>query len=77
MYFELLVRPKVVETTAIGVAFLAGLAVGYWKNPEEIQNIWQINTSFKPTKSRNIVEKGIKGWYKAINALEYWTKIDI
>jgi len=71
------VRPKVVETTAIGVAFLAGLAVGYWKNPEEIQNIWQINTSFKPTKSRNIVEKGIKGWYKAINALEYWTKIDI
>tara|TARA_B110001454_G_scaffold200037_1_gene205320 strand:- start:90 stop:779 length:690 start_codon:yes stop_codon:yes gene_type:complete len=71
------VRPKVVETTAIGVAFLAGLAVGYWKNPEEIQNIWQINTSFKPTKSRDKVEKGIKGWYRAINALEYWTKIDI
>ena len=71
------VRPKVVETTAIGVAFLAGLAVGYWKNPEEIQNIWQINTSFKPTKSRDKVEKGIKSWYRAINALEYWTKIDI
>ncbi|MBT6376907.1 MAG: glycerol kinase, partial [Flavobacterium sp.] len=54
---------------------LAGLAVGYWESPEEIQDIWQIDTSFIPTKSREAVTKQIKGWYKAIDALEYWTKI--
>ena len=68
------VRPKVVETTAMGAAFLAGLAVGYWKNPEEIQNIWQIDQYFNPTSERENINKDIKGWYKAINALEYWTK---
>ena len=70
------VRPKVIETTAMGVAFLAGLAVDYWKNPEEIQGIWKTDTSFRPTKSRNKIEKEIKCWYKAINALEYWTNIN-
>ncbi len=68
------VRPKVVETTAMGAAFLAGLAVGYWENPEEIQEIWQTDKHFKPTTNRKDIEKGIKGWYKAIDALDYWTK---
>ncbi len=68
------VRPKVVETTAMGAAFLAGLAVGYWKNTEEIQQIWQIDQRFNPTSDRSTIEKEIKGWYKAIDALEYWTK---
>jgi glycerol kinase len=68
------VRPKVVETTAMGAAFLAGLAVGYWKNQEEIQQIWQTEQRFIPTKDRTQIEKDIKGWYKAIAALEYWTK---
>ena len=70
------VRPKVIETTAMGAAFLAGLAVGYWKSPEEIQDIWQKDTSFKPSQSRDKIEGEIKGWYKAIDALEYWTKIN-
>jgi glycerol kinase len=68
------VRPKVVETTAMGAAFLAGLAVGYWKNPEEIQDIWEADIRFNPTKERDDIEKDIKGWYGAIGALEYWTK---
>ena len=70
------VRPKVVETTAMGAAFLAGLAVGYWESPEEIQDIWQIDTTFSPSHSRATIEQQIKGWYKAIEALEYWTKIN-
>ena len=70
------VRPKVVETTAMGAAFLAGLAVGYWESPEEIQDIWQIDTTFTPSHSRAPINKQIKGWYKAIEALEYWTKIN-
>lgn len=68
------VRPKVVETTAMGAAFLAGLAVGYWKDAEEIQEIWQTDVSFKPAEDREQIENEIKGWYKAIDALEYWTK---
>ncbi len=68
------VRPKVVETTAMGAAFLAGLAVGYWENPEEIQDIWQTDKVFSPIKDRAEIEIEIKGWYRAIDALEYWTK---
>ncbi len=67
------VRPKVVETTAMGAAFLAGLAVGYWENPEEIQEIWQTDQRFNPSTERTEIEKDIKGWYRAIDALEYWT----
>ncbi|WP_047549611.1 glycerol kinase GlpK [Psychroserpens sp. Hel_I_66] len=68
------VRPKIVETTAMGAAFLAGLAVGYWESTDEIQDIWQIDKTFKPTTDRAETEANIKGWYRAIDALEYWTK---
>ncbi|WP_242121255.1 glycerol kinase GlpK [Aestuariivivens sediminicola] len=68
------VRPKVVETTAMGAAFLAGLAIGFWENTEEIQHIWQIDTYFHPTTKRENIDEGIKGWYRAIDAIEYWTK---
>ncbi|WP_178987777.1 glycerol kinase GlpK [Winogradskyella schleiferi] len=68
------IRPKVVETTAMGAAFLAGLAVGYWDNPEEIQDIWQTDKTFSPMKDRTEIKTHIKGWYRAIDALEYWTK---
>jgi len=68
------VRPKIVETTAMGAAFLAGLAVGYWENAEEIQDIWQTDKTFRPTKDRTATETNIEGWYRAIDALEYWTK---
>ncbi len=68
------IRPKIVETTVMGAAYLAGLAVGFWKDQEEIQNIWQTDVTFEPTKERTTVEKGIEGWYKAIKALEFWTQ---
>ncbi|WP_318310514.1 glycerol kinase GlpK [Flagellimonas crocea] len=68
------VRPKIVETTVMGAAYLAGLAVGYWESPEEIQDIWQTDVHFNPTKERKAIDKGIKGWYKAIKALEFWTE---
>ncbi|WP_297765575.1 glycerol kinase GlpK [uncultured Muriicola sp.] len=68
------VRPKIVETTVMGAAFLAGLAVGYWNDLEEIQAIWETEHRFLPNEDRTEIEAGIKGWYKAINALEYWTK---
>ena len=68
------VRPKIVETTVMGAAYLAGLAVGYWESPEEIQNIWETDVHFNPTKERKAIDEGIEGWYRAIKALEYWTE---
>lgn len=69
------IRPKIVETTVMGAAYLAGLAVGFWKSQEEIQDNWQIDVNFKPTANRETVTLGIKGWYKAIEALEHWTTL--
>lgn len=66
------VRPKVVETTALGAAFLAGLAVGYWDSPEAIQQIWQADKKYIPLAERYEILKNIKGWYAAMDALEYW-----
>lgn len=68
------VRPKVVETTVMGAAFLAGLAVGYWTDLDDIEKIWEAETSFIPTSKRENVEAGIAGWYRAIEALEFWSK---
>ena len=68
------IRPKIVETTVMGAAFLAGLAVGYWTDLKEIEQIWQTDVTFEPTSNRDAVDKGIQGWYRAIEALEFWSK---
>ncbi|MCO5724616.1 glycerol kinase GlpK [Robiginitalea marina] len=68
------VRPKIVETTVMGAAFLAGLAVGYWDGLEEIEKLWQVDRRFTPTKKRAKIAEGIRGWYRAIGALEHWAK---
>ena len=68
------IRPKIVETTVMGAAYLAGLAVGFWQSAEEIQKIWETDVRFNPTTERETIENGIKGWYRAIDALEHWTK---
>lgn len=62
------IRPIVTETTALGAAYLAGLAVGFWKSIEEVQNQWQIDNVFQSTitvENRNALNEG---WKKAINA---------
>lgn len=71
------IRPKEVETTAMGAAYLAGLAVGYWKDQEEIQEIWQTDVRFNPTQERKEIEEHIKGWYRAIDAVQYWAENNI
>ncbi|WP_026808571.1 glycerol kinase GlpK [Arenibacter latericius] len=68
------VRPKMIETTVMGAAYLAGLAVGYWKDLDEIQKIWQTDVHFSPTEEQSEIKKGIEGWYRAIEALQYWTE---
>ena len=69
------IRPKIIETTALGAAYLAGLAVGFWDSKEQIQEMWEEDKRFEPVDDKSKVEDGIQGWYKAIKALEYWTTL--
>jgi glycerol kinase len=61
------VRPKVSETTALGAAYLAGLAVGYWKNQADIAHQWQTDKRFKPAMKRGDRERISKGWERALS----------
>lgn len=65
------IRPKVTETTALGAAYLAGLAVGYWSGVDEIQSQWQLDRAFEPGRSAN--DELMAGWNKAINAAKAWS----
>ncbi|MGS2762285.1 glycerol kinase GlpK [Sinomicrobium sp. M5D2P9] len=67
------IRPNVVETTALGAAYLAGLAIGYWKNIDEIQQLWQMEKTFTPDPEKEMKE-GIAGWKKAIKATRSWSE---
>ena len=68
------IRPRLVETTALGAAYLAGLAVGYWKDKEDIKNNWVMEREFFPTMPVEKVEKSLDGWKKAVRAAIEWTK---
>ncbi len=61
-------RPEVNETTALGAAYLAGLAVGYWENQDTIASQWNMDKSFAPTMDENLSEELYSGWKKAIEA---------
>ena len=60
------VRPRITETTALGAAYLAGLAVGFWKNTDEIKNQWQIERCFEPIADNDTIEASKAGWANAI-----------
>jgi len=66
------VRPTVTETTALGAAYLAGLAVSYWKNIDEIQQQWQIDKTFEPDMKEDKRNSLIKGWQRAVKASIAW-----
>ena len=62
------VRPKITETTALGAAYLAGLAVGFWKSIETLQVQWQVDRKFEPSMKEEDRNNLVKGWMKAILA---------
>jgi glycerol kinase len=68
------VRPKVSETTALGAAYLAGLAVGYWKDTEEIATQWQTDRRFVPAMKSAARKKLVAGWSKALARARDWSK---
>ena len=67
-------RPKCVETTAMGAAYLAGLAVGYWKSKDDVLKNWAIDNEFKPDMCPCEAEKLVKGWKKAVKYAFGWAK---
>jgi glycerol kinase len=68
------IRPNITETTALGAAYLAGLAVGYWKNTDDIQQQWQINQQFSPQIEEAKRNALLYGWQRAVKASIAWTK---
>jgi glycerol kinase len=66
------VRPKVAETTALGAAYLAGLAVGFWKNQADIARQWQVDRRFKPAMKTAARSKITKGWERALSRAKAW-----
>lgn len=69
-------RPKCVETTAMGAAYLAGLAVGYWANKEDVIKNWAIDCVFAPEIEPEERDKKVKGWNKAVKYSFGWAKED-
>ena len=67
-------RPSCVETTAMGAAYLAGLAVGYWKSKEDVIKNWSVDREFKPEMTDADRTAAIKGWSKAVAATRGWAK---
>ncbi len=60
------VRPKITETTALGAAYLAGLAVGFWESIDELRQQWQVERTFEPVKDSPEIDEAKKGWADAI-----------
>ena len=67
-------RPVCVETTAMGAAYLAGLAVGYWKSKEDVIKNWAVDATFRPIIAEEDRRKRIKGWSKAVKYAYGWAK---
>ena len=67
-------RPKCVETTAMGAAYLAGLAVGYWQSTEDIRKNWAVDRSFEPKITEAERSRRIGGWKKAVACTTGWAK---
>lgn len=68
------VRPSCIETTALGAAYLAGIATGFWKNADEVKRNWKMEQTFLPSISSEKRESLLKGWQKAVRCVKGWAK---
>jgi glycerol kinase len=69
-------RPTVAETTALGAAYLAGLAIGYWKDQAEIEANWQLDRRFEPSMAADRREQLVRGWHRAVERSRAWATDD-
>ncbi|BDR67539.1 glycerol kinase [Clostridium tetani] len=67
-------RPEVIETTALGAAYLAGLAVGYWKDKKDVAQNWAISKTFEPDMTKERREELLEGWHEAVKRSMNWEK---
>ena len=70
------VRPVVTETTALGAAYAAGLAVGFWKNLQELKKNWRAEKQWEPRWSEEQRQEGYQGWKKAVQRTLNWIEVD-
>jgi len=66
------VRPRITETTALGAAYLAGLAVGFWENIDDLKMHWQVDRIFEPASDSDQTRKLIKDWKRAVERSKHW-----
>lgn len=71
------VRPKIIETTALGAAYLAGLAVGFWKSVEDIQGYWKADQTYVSQMDEVPRVQNLKGWKRAVHAVLAWSRDDV
>ncbi len=69
-----IIRPKILETTGLGAAYLAGLAVGYWDSFDEIRSQWQMDRTFQPRMAPDQAKKLIERWREAVERAKAWAK---
>lgn len=69
-------RPRCIETTALGAAYLAGLAVGYWRDRDEIRENWQMGAVFRPSMEETKRRKLLKGWERAVKCAIVWAGLE-
>jgi glycerol kinase len=67
-----IVRPETVETTALGAAYLAGLAVGFWKDQDQVRKVWQVDRVFEPQQSADEAAWRRSRWAEALNRARDW-----
>ncbi len=67
-----IIRPKTLETTALGAAYLAGLAVGFWESIDEIQSQWIIEKEFTPKEDKSKIDNMVNFWHKAVKRSQAW-----
>lgn len=68
------IRPSCIETTALGAAYLAGLAVGYWTDRQDVRANWQIGRIFQPTMAQAARDERLRGWDRAVQTALYWAE---
>lgn len=66
------IRPQVTETTALGAAYMAGLAVGYWSDIQDIRDNWQVDRRFDPTLSEQQLNSKLHEWTRAVKTAQFW-----
>ena len=69
------VRPVVAETTALGAAYAAGLAVGFWKDLDTLRKNWRADRQWEPTWSTDRREESYRGWQKAVERTFNWIDV--